>query len=98
MTVTKRELVGQVASKLGMQKSDVSTIIDSVFETMIGGLAEGERWEFRGFGVFDVKTRLPKVARNPKTGEQVTVPKHKVVTFRPGQKMKDEVGRISASK
>lgn len=91
MTMTKRELVIRVANKLGMTQSDVSKIIEGVFEAISDTLAEGKRWELRDFGVFEVKSRASRIGRNPRTGAQVPVPKRRVVTFRPGKKMKELV-------
>ena len=89
--MTKRELVIRVANKLGMTQSTVAKIIEGAFETISQTLAEGKRWELRDFGVFEVKTRASRIGRNPRTGEQVPVPERKVVTFRPGKKMKELV-------
>ena len=89
--MTKRELVIRVANKLGMTQSDVSKVIEATFETISQALAEGKRWELRDFGVFEVKTRASRIGRNPRTGAQVPVPERKVVTFRPGKKMKEIV-------
>ncbi len=91
MTMTKRELVIRVANKLGMTQSDVSKVIEGTFETISQALAEGKRWELRDFGVFEVKTRASRIGRNPRTGDQVPVPERRVVTFRPGKKMKEIV-------
>ncbi len=91
MTMTKRELVIQVANRLGMTQSDVAKIIEGTFDTISKSLAEGNRWELRDFGVFEVKTRASRIGRNPRTGDQVPVPERRVVTFRPGKKMKEEV-------
>ncbi len=91
MTMTKRELVIRVAKKLGMTQSDVSKVIEGTFETISQALAEGKRWELRDFGVFEVKTRASRIGRNPRTGAQVPVPERRVVTFRPGKKMKEIV-------
>ena len=91
MTMTKRELVIRVANKLGMTQSDVSKVIEATFETLSQSLAEGKRWELRDFGVFEVKTRASRIGRNPRTGDQVPVPERRVVTFRPGKKMKEIV-------
>lgn len=89
MTMTKRELVIRVANKLGMTQSDVAKVIEGTFETISRSLANGERWELRDFGVFEVKTRAARIGRNPRTGDQVPVPERRVVTFRPGKKMKE---------
>lgn len=97
MTMTKRELVIRVANKLGMTQSDVAKVIEGTFETISGALAEGKRWELRDFGVFEVKTRAARIGRNPRTGDQVPVPERKVVTFRPGKKMKEVVAGQASS-
>lgn len=89
MTMTKRELVIRVANMLGMTQSDVAKIIEGTFDTISRTLADGQRWELRDFGVFEVKTRASRIGRNPRTGEQVPVPERRVVTFRPGKKMKE---------
>ena len=89
--MTKRELVIRVANKLGMTQSDVSKVIEGTFETISQALADGKRWELRDFGVFEVKTRASRIGRNPRTGDQVPVPERRVVTFRPGKKMKEIV-------
>lgn len=95
MTMTKRELVIRVANKLGMTQSDVAKVIEGTFDTISQTLAEGERWELRDFGVFEVKTRASRIGRNPRTGDQVPVPERRVVTFRPGKKMKELVSGTS---
>ena len=91
MTMTKRELVIRVANKLGMTQSDVSKIIEGTFDTISHSLASGQRWELRDFGVFEVKTRASRIGRNPRTGDQVPVPERRVVTFKPGKRMKELV-------
>lgn len=93
--MTKRELVIRVANKLGMTQSDVAKVIEGTFDTISQTLAEGERWELRDFGVFEVKTRASRIGRNPRTGDQVPVPERRVVTFRPGKKMKELVSGTS---
>ena len=97
MTMTKRELVIRVANKLGMTQSDVSKIIEGTFDTISHSLASGQRWELRDFGVFEVKTRASRIGRNPRTGDQVPVPERRVVTFRPGKRMKELVADGSLS-
>lgn len=97
VTMTKRELVIKVANKLGMTQNDVAKIVEGAFETISESLAEGHRWELRDFGVFEVKTRASRIGRNPRTGDQVPVPKRRVVTFRPGKKMKEEVSSVNVA-
>lgn len=93
MTITKRDLVIEVANKLGMTQSDVAKIIEGTFDSLSRHLAEGKRWELRDFGVFEVKTRASRIGRNPRTGDQVPVPERRVVTFRPGKKMREIVSQ-----
>lgn len=97
MTMTKRELVIRVANRLGMTQNDVAKIIEGTFETISHTLAEGHRWELRDFGVLEVKTRAARIGRNPRTGQQVPVPERRVVTYRPGKKMKDLVAGHAAA-
>ncbi|MBW7865062.1 MAG: integration host factor subunit beta [Candidatus Hydrogenedentes bacterium] len=94
--MTKRELVVLVANRLGMTQSGVSQIIEGAFETIVKSLAGGHRWELRGFGVFEVKSRAPRIGRNPRTGEQVPVFARRVVTFRPGKDMKEAVSGVDS--
>ena len=96
MTMTKRELVIRVANQLGMTQSDVARIIEGTFETISHSLAEGSRWELRDFGVFEVKTRVSRIGRNPRTGDQVPVPERRVVTYRPGKMMKEKISGPSS--
>ena len=97
VTMTKRELVIQVANQLGMTQSDVSKIIEGTFDTISQSLSAGSRWELRDFGVFEVKTRASRIGRNPRTGDQVPVPERRVVTFRPGKLMKEAVAGSAAA-
>lgn len=91
LTMTKRELVIRVANNLGMTQSDIARIIEGTFDAISEALSEGHRWELRDFGVFEVKVRASRIGRNPRTGDQVPVPERRVVTFRPGKKMKELV-------
>jgi len=96
VTMTKRELVIRVANQLGMTQSDVARIIEGTFEMISRKLSEGNRWELRDFGVFEVKTRVSRIGRNPRTGDQVPVPERRVVTYRPGKKMKELISGLGA--
>jgi len=91
VTVTKRELVIRVANQLGMTQSEVAKIIEGALDMISHSLAEGHRWELRDFGVLEVKKRAARIGRNPRTGDQVPVPERKVVTYRPGKRMKEIV-------
>ena len=93
--MTKRELVINVSNKLGVTQSEVAKVIETTFETISEALGEGKRWELRDFGVFEVKMRASRIGRNPRTGDQVPVPARRVVTFRPGKKLKEVVSNES---
>ena len=74
-------------------KKDASKIVDVFFDTISEAISRGERVELRGFGVFDVKVREARIARNPKNGEAVAVPAKKVPFFRMGKDMKDRINK-----
>ncbi|HEB31085.1 MAG TPA: integration host factor subunit beta [Spirochaetes bacterium] len=86
--MTKAEIVEEISEKLGLTKKDIARVVDLFFEIIKEGLKREEHIELRGFGTFEVKTREEREARNPKTGETVTVPKRKVPYFRPGKELK----------
>ena len=83
--MTKRELVIEVAKQLGFTQNDVARVIQTSFDVITDSLADGKRLEIRNFGVFEVKRRAPRKARNPRTGDDVFVPEKFVVTFKPGK-------------
>jgi nucleoid DNA-binding protein len=85
--VTKRHIALRIAKQYHMPQTEVLKIVQGTFDTIIEILAERGRLELRNFGVFLVKIRKPRQARNPRTGEPVMLPKRKVVTFRPGTMM-----------
>jgi integration host factor subunit alpha len=88
--LTKAELIENIHEKLGINRNDVHLIIDEVFGELKDGLAEDRVIELRGFGTFEIKTRKGREkARNPKTGELVSVDTHGVAVFRPGKELKD---------
>lgn len=74
-------------------KKDASKIVNVFFDTISEAISKGERVELRGFGVFDVKEREARIARNPKNGEAVAVPAKKVPFFRMGKDMKDRINK-----
>ena len=74
-------------------KKDASKIVNVFFDTISEAISRGERVELRGFGVFDVKVREARIARNPKNGEAVAVPAKKMPFFRMGKDMKDRINK-----
>jgi integration host factor subunit beta len=74
-----------------MTATQTEMIIDTVFDSMKKALLKGDKVEIRGFGNFRLKTREPRQARNPKTGEQVQVPAKKVLFFKVGKELREAV-------
>lgn len=83
--MTKKEIVRQLAAELNVDQSLVKRIVQRTFDTVLETLVEENRIELRNFGVFQVKVRAARKARNPKTNEQVFVPSRSVITFQPGK-------------
>ncbi|MFO8014621.1 MAG: HU family DNA-binding protein [Phycisphaerae bacterium] len=90
-TVTKKELTDRIADTLGAKRTLVKDVVQQFLDEIIGELADGNRLEFRDFGVFEVRTRKPRMAQNPRTLEQVPVPLKSTVKFKAGRRMKRSV-------
>ncbi len=89
---TKRELVVRIANETGLIQQDVYDVIQKTLDYITESLARGEDVEFRNFGVFEVTERKQRIGRNPNKPEQtVTIPTRKVVKFKPGKIMKQQV-------
>lgn len=69
--VTKAEIVDKIAEQTGLTKLEVKTVVESFLEGILNSMSERRRIEIRGFGVFSVKSRKPRMARNPRTGDSV---------------------------
>lgn len=91
VTVTKKELAYRISESTGLKKVVIKRIIQSFIDEIIDELAQGNRLEFREFGVFEIKERAARRARNPRTGVPVTVPAKRVVHFKAGRLMKERV-------
>jgi integration host factor subunit beta len=89
--VTKRELVIEVAEKLGYTQNEVASIVQATLDSIVESLAEGERLEIRNFGVFEVKSRDARIGRNPRTGQEVPIRRKRVASFKPGKALKEMV-------
>ena len=84
MTLTKKDLVLAVAKQTGITQVDVKRVVQRTLDHLVESLKEGKTIELRNFGVFAVKRRKARKARNPRTGEEVHVPAKNVATFKPG--------------
>lgn len=89
--MNKQALADWVHGKLGGTKTQAEEIVDGLFGAIMSSLKDGDDVSIAGFGIFSVKSRAARMARNPKTGEQVKVPAKKVVKFRPAKALKDAV-------
>ena len=90
-TITKKELVDQIADAHSCKRVLVKRIIQSFLDSIITELGRGNRLEFRDFGVFESKLRAARVAQNPKTLERVSVPSKRTVKFKVGRVMKQRL-------
>ena len=96
-TVTKKELAYRIAERTGHKKVVVKRVIQEFITSIIDELSAGNRLEFREFGVFEIKKRAARKARNPRTGVQVDVPSKAVVHFKAGRAMKERVQQALAA-
>ncbi len=85
--MTKKEIVKTISEQIGLTQLKTKEIVQKTFDAIIETLVEDQRIELRNFGVFEVKRRAARKARNPRTNEKVTVPEKFVVTFKPGKEM-----------
>lgn len=90
-TVSKKEIVKTIAENLAMPASEVAAVVQGFMDQIVDELAKGHRLEFREFGIFDLKLRKARKARNPRTGEEVFVAAKTVVVFKPGKVMRERV-------
>ena len=93
--MTKKEMAQTIAEAMGMPQTQVKEIVQLVFDGIIDTLEKEGRIELRGFGVFEVKHRKARSARNPRTGETVMVPAKNVVTFKQGREMVVRAGQLT---
>ena len=87
--MVKADLVNLVAEAAGIRKSQAVRAVDAMFDSLRDAIVRGERIEFRGFGVFQVKPRKRGVGRNPRTGHVVKIPPGRSVRFKPGKDLRD---------
>jgi nucleoid DNA-binding protein len=95
--MTKKDIAKKIAEASDIPQKTVSGIVQMVFDGITEILVEEGTIELRNFGVFKVKERKARKARNPRTGEMVMVPARKVVTFKPGREMMKRVGELAGT-
>ena len=89
--MNKSELYAALAKKTGFSKKDTETFTEAFIETIIEALQRGDKVQIIGFGTFEVKERAARIARNPRTGEEIYVDESKAPVFKAGKLLKDAV-------
>jgi integration host factor subunit beta len=89
--MTKAELIEEVSRVVEMSRKDSEVIVETIFDSIVRALRNGEKIEIRGFGSFRTRQRQPRIGRNPKTGTRVEVPAKRIPFFKPSKELKDLV-------
>ncbi|KXI22053.1 integration host factor subunit alpha [Photobacterium sanguinicancri] len=98
MALTKADLAENLFENVGLSKRDAKDTVEVFFEEIRKALENGEQVKLSGFGNFDLRDKNQRPGRNPKTGEDIPISARRVVTFRPGQKLKARVENIELEK
>ncbi len=96
--MTKRELIRQIAMELNIDQVTARKIVQRTLDAVLQAVAENGRFELRNFGVFEVKRRAARKARNPKTNEEVLVPAKNVLSFQPGKNVAKMISRARSAR
>ena len=91
MALTKADMAERLFDEIGLNKREAKEMVELFFEKIRGSLEHGEQVKLSGFGNFDLREKKQRPGRNPKTGEEIPISARRVVTFRPGQKLKARV-------
>src|SRR3981189_3165808 len=90
-TLTKADLIEEVLRITELPRKESETIVETIFDSIIGSLQKGQKIEIRGFGSFRTRQRRGRIGRNPKTGAKGEVPPKKIPFFKPSKELKDFV-------
>jgi integration host factor subunit alpha len=91
MSLTKADIADRLFNEVGLNKREAKEFVDAYFEIIRGALENGENVKLSGFGNFQLREKNQRPGRNPKTGEEIPISARRVVTFRPGQKLRARV-------
>jgi integration host factor subunit alpha len=97
MALTKAEMAERLFEDLGLNKREAKELVEAFFEEIRTSLEAGQQVKLSGFGNFDLRDKNQRPGRNPKTGEEIPITARRVVTFRPGQKLKARVEAYAGS-
>ena len=89
--MNKKELIGAVSDRTGVDRGTVGRTVDAVLETVAAGLAAGESVTLAGFGTFEVRARAARTGRNPQTGEKIEIAASRAAAFRAGKGLRDRL-------
>ena len=92
--MTKNDMVIEIAKETGLRQVDIKRIVQMTLDCIVDVLVSEKRIELRNFGVFEVRERKARKARNPRTGEEVDVPRKMVATFKPGKLMEEKIAAL----
>lgn len=98
MTLTKADMAETLFAELGLNKREAKELVELFFEEVRHALERGEQVKLSGFGNFILRDKNQRPGRNPKTGEEIPITARRVVTFRPGQKLKARVEAYAGSR
>src|SRR5699024_11302874 len=90
-TISKKQLVDQIAAKTDATKTDINTILDAYIDVVKSNVAEGNKVQLVGFGAFELRHRAARKGRNPQTGNEIEIAASYVTAFKPGKSFNDEV-------
>jgi len=96
--VTKKDIVRTIAEQINLPQLQTRKLVQKTFDAIIEALVRDGRIELRNFGVFQIKKRDARIARNPRTGEDVSVAAKSVVTFKPGKEMEARVRHVDQTR
>ena len=97
MSLTKADIADRLFNEVGLNKREAKEFVDAYFEIIRQALENGENVKLSGFGNFQLREKNQRPGRNPKTGEEIPISARRVVTFRPGQKLKQRVEAYAGS-
>ncbi|MEX2501290.1 MAG: HU family DNA-binding protein [Trueperaceae bacterium] len=90
-TVSKADLVAEVADSVNMKRADVKAVMDTVLDTITGSLDKGKKVQLTGFGTFEVRERKARTGVKPGTTDKIKIPSSKYPAFKPGKSLKEKV-------
>ena len=95
MALTKFDIVNSLNDEIGLNKREAKELVDSFFDNIKRLLSQGQEIKLSGFGNFQLKNKSSRPGRNPRTGDDVEITARRVVTFKPGQKLKESVKTLT---